>query len=117
MRLCSSIEDIRLGSPRDASNNLDSDFHMLVVTKFGNPIAIADHHHHHQRRVDLYRGESAPRSGAEPQQGLGGHGPPKILKNYFILCISIKNFKYLATKIEVGPPKCLSYSNDALKNQ
>ena len=35
-------------------------------------------------------------------------GPPKILKNYFILCISIKKFKYLATKIEVGPPKCLS---------
>ena len=35
--------------------------------------------------------------------------PPKILKNYFILCISIKNFKYLATKIEVAsPPKCLS---------
>ena len=33
---------------------------------------------------------------------------PKILKNYFILCISIKKFKYLATKIEVGPPKCLS---------
>ena len=34
-------------------------------------------------------------------------GPPKILKNYFILCVSIKNLKYLATKIEVGPPKCL----------
>ena len=34
--------------------------------------------------------------------------PPQFLKNYFILCISIKNFKYLATKIEVGPPKCLS---------
>ena len=32
----------------------------------------------------------------------------KILKNYFILCISIKKFKYLATKIEIGPPKCLS---------
>ena len=27
----------------------------------------------------------------------------KILKNYFILCVSIKNFKYLATKIEVPP--------------
>ena len=23
--------------------------------------------------------------------GGGGHGPPKIFKNYFILCISIKN--------------------------
>ena len=32
-------------------------------------------------------------------------GPPKILKNYFILCISIKKFKYLATKIEVSPPQ------------
>ena len=31
------------------------------------------------------------------------YGPPKIFKNYFILCISIKIFKYLATKIEVGP--------------
>ena len=41
----------------------------------------------------------------EPQQGLAA---PKILKNYFILCISIKKFKYLATKIEVGPPKCLN---------
>ena len=29
---------------------------------------------------------------------------PPILKNYFILCISIQNFKYLATKIEIGPP-------------
>ena len=48
-------EDIRLGSPDDASNNLDSDFHMLAV---GNPIA---DHHHHQRRADSYRGESAPR--------------------------------------------------------
>ena len=36
------------------------------------------------------------------------HGPPKILKNNFILCISIKKFKYLPTKIEVGSPKCLS---------
>ena len=35
-------------------------------------------------------------------------GPPKILKYYFILCISIEKFKYLAIKIEVGPPKCLS---------
>ena len=50
-------EDIRLGSPDDASNNLDSDFHMLAVTQSGNPIA----DHHHQRRADSYRGESAPR--------------------------------------------------------
>ena len=50
-------EDIRLGSPDDASNNLDSDFHMLAVTQSGNPIV----DHHHQRRADSYRGESAPR--------------------------------------------------------
>ena len=37
---------------------------------------------------------------------LGGHAP-KIKKKYFILCLSIKNL-YLATKIEVGSPKCLS---------
>ncbi|EOX94796.1 hypothetical protein QUC31_004690 [Theobroma cacao] len=30
-------EDIRLGSPDDASNNLDSDFHMLAVSQTGNP--------------------------------------------------------------------------------
>ena len=30
--------------------------------------------------------------------------PPQILKNYFILCIIIQNFKYLATKIEIGSP-------------
>ena len=29
---------------------------------------------------------------------------PPFLKNYFILCISIKKFKNLATKIEVPPP-------------
>ena len=47
------------------------------------------------------------RGGATAKLG-GAMAPPKILKNYFILCISIKKFKYLATKIEVGPPKCLS---------
>ena len=46
--------------------------------------------------------------GQSHSKAWGGHGPPKILKNNFILCISIKKFKYLATKIEVGPPKCLS---------
>ncbi|KAE8729872.1 Transcription factor TT8 [Hibiscus syriacus] len=29
-------EDIKLGSPDDASNNLDSDFHMLAVSQSGN---------------------------------------------------------------------------------
>ena len=56
--------------------------------------------------------------GRSHSKAWGGHGPPKILKNYFILCkilknyfilcISIKKFKYLATKIEIGPSKCLS---------
>ena len=43
--------------------------------------------------------------GRSHSKAWGGHGPPKILKNYFILCISIKKFKYLATKIEVSPPQ------------
>ena len=46
--------------------------------------------------------------GRSYSKALGGHGPPKILKNYFILCININNFKYLATKIEVAPPEYLS---------
>ena len=29
-------EDIRLGSPNDGSNNLDSDFHLLAVSQGGN---------------------------------------------------------------------------------
>ncbi|PKI60599.1 transcription factor BHLH42-like [Punica granatum] len=49
-------EDIRLGSPDDASNNLDSDFHMLTVNQAGN-INQADH----QRRIDSFRAESSRR--------------------------------------------------------
>ena len=38
-------------------------------------------------------------------QGFGGPRPSQNLKkNDFILCISIKNVKYFATKIEVGLP-------------
>lgn len=48
-------EDIRLGSPDDASNNLDSDFHMLAVTQTGNPVD------HQQRGADSYRAESTRR--------------------------------------------------------
>nr|AIU98516.1 bHLH transcription factor [Paeonia suffruticosa] len=70
-------EDIRLGSPDDASNNLDSDFHMLAVSQAGgNP---ADH----QRRADSYRAESTRRwpmivhdpmsSGLQPPPG-----PPSL---------------------------------------
>ncbi|KAH7517203.1 hypothetical protein FEM48_Zijuj09G0037600 [Ziziphus jujuba var. spinosa] len=48
-------EDIRLGSPDDASNNLDSDFHLLAVSQSGN------HPEDHQRRADSYRAESTRR--------------------------------------------------------
>ncbi|OMP05030.1 hypothetical protein COLO4_09107 [Corchorus olitorius] len=47
-------EDIRLGSPDDASNNLDSDFHMLTVSQTGNPAE-------QQRRADSFRAESSRR--------------------------------------------------------
>ncbi|XVE77769.1 hypothetical protein DITRI_Ditri13aG0089600 [Diplodiscus trichospermus] len=49
-------EDIRLGSPDDASNNnLDSDFdHMLTVSHSRNPTD-------QQRRADLFRAESSRR--------------------------------------------------------
>lgn len=30
-------EDIRVGSPNDGSNNLDSNFHLLAVSNQGNP--------------------------------------------------------------------------------
>ncbi|KAI9080294.1 hypothetical protein K1719_037688 [Acacia pycnantha] len=48
-------EDIRVGSPDDGSNNLDSDFHMLAVSHPGD----------HERRADSYRAEST-RRWAEP---------------------------------------------------
>ncbi|PPD72192.1 hypothetical protein GOBAR_DD30913 [Gossypium barbadense] len=44
-------EDIKLGSPDDASNNLDSDFNMLAVSQSGNPTD-------NQRRAELFRDES-----------------------------------------------------------
>jgi hypothetical protein len=47
-------EDIRLGSPDDGSNNLDSDFHMLAVSQSANPTS-------HQRQADSYRAESTRR--------------------------------------------------------
>lgn len=49
-------EDIRLGSPEDGSNYLDSDFNMLR----GNPAAI-NNSMDHQRRVGLRRAESSSR--------------------------------------------------------
>nr|QFU19160.1 AN [Rosa chinensis]WDE18917.1 bHLH3 [Rosa hybrid cultivar] len=47
-------EDIRLGSPDDASNNLDSDFHMLAVSQSANAS-------NQQRQADSYRAESTRR--------------------------------------------------------
>lgn len=49
-------EDIRLGSPDDGSNNLDSDFHMLTVNNQAG-LDPADH----QRRVAEFRAESSRR--------------------------------------------------------
>ncbi|KAJ7972807.1 Basic helix-loop-helix transcription factor [Quillaja saponaria] len=43
-------EDIRLGSPDDGSNNLDSDFHLQSMTHQAE--------HHHQPRDDSFRDES-----------------------------------------------------------
>lgn len=67
-------EDIRLGSPDDGSNNLDSDFQLIGS---GNP---ADHHH---SRADSFRAESA-RRWALVQDPLSGSlqppppGPPQF---------------------------------------
>jgi hypothetical protein len=35
-------DDIRVGSPNDGSNNLDSDFHLLAVSNQGNPLGQVD---------------------------------------------------------------------------
>nr|AGO58372.1 basic helix-loop-helix protein [Morella rubra] len=70
-------EDIRLGSPDDGSNNLDSDFHMLAVRQSANPM-------NHQHQADLYRAESTRRwplmqeplgSGIQHEQP---SGPPSL---------------------------------------
>ncbi|GLT49349.1 hypothetical protein SLA2020_229120 [Shorea laevis] len=47
-------EDIRLGSPDDASNNLDSNFNMLTMGQSDNPAV-------QQRRADSFRAESSRR--------------------------------------------------------
>lgn len=44
-------DDIRVGSPNDGSNNLDSDFHLLVVSNQGNPSG----------HVDSYKTDSTQR--------------------------------------------------------
>ncbi|KAJ7977421.1 Basic helix-loop-helix transcription factor [Quillaja saponaria] len=45
-------EDIRLGSPDDGSNNMDSDFHLLDGTQSGYP-----EENHESRRDDSFRAE------------------------------------------------------------
>lgn len=59
-------EDIRLGSPDDASNNLDSDFHLLGVNRSGNPTD-------NERRDHSYRAESTRRWPivADPMESTG----------------------------------------------
>ncbi|KAF3436311.1 hypothetical protein FNV43_RR23403 [Rhamnella rubrinervis] len=59
-------EDIRLGSPDDASNNLDSNFHLLAVSQSGNPTD-------NERRDDSYRAESTRRWPivADPMESTG----------------------------------------------
>ncbi|XP_042517767.1 transcription factor BHLH42 [Macadamia integrifolia] len=55
-------EDIRLGSPDDASNNLDSDLHILAGSGGGGQPDHHHHHHHHQqRRADSFKAESTRR--------------------------------------------------------
>ena len=94
-------EGIRLGSPDDGSNNLDSDFHMLAVTQPGSSVD-------HQRRADSYRAESARRWPMLPDPLSGGGAlqqpppPPqtgkvtlkacwfKILKTVFLRIIENK---------------------------
>ncbi|KAM1169385.1 hypothetical protein ACFX13_031886 [Malus domestica] len=62
-------EDIRLGSPDDASNNLDSDFHLLALSQSRNP---ADQ----QRQADSYRAESTRRWPSVQEPLSSGLQPP-----------------------------------------
>lgn len=67
-------EDIRLGSPDDASNNLDSDFHLLGVSQSGNIINPTDDDN--ERRADSFRAKSTrgrwPVLGSEPVESRTG---------------------------------------------
>ncbi|GMI66531.1 TRANSPARENT TESTA 8 [Hibiscus trionum] len=61
-------EDIRLGSPDDASNNLDTDFHMLAVSQSGNQQRRADSWEMLQEAMNS--GHQSPVSGSLPLDGL-----------------------------------------------
>ncbi|XP_010278105.1 PREDICTED: basic helix-loop-helix protein A-like isoform X2 [Nelumbo nucifera] len=65
-------EDIRMGSPDDGSNNLESDVHILGASQSGGQ-------EDHQRRGDSYRAESARRWPQSKQDQLGnGLQPPPL---------------------------------------
>lgn len=68
-------EDIRLGSPDDGSNNMDSDLHMLGVGQSSNPT-------NQRRQADSYRAESTRRWPLSRLESLLGSGiqqkPPGI---------------------------------------
>lgn len=61
-------EDIRLGSPDDASNNLDSDFNMLAVSQSADQ---------QRQAADSYRAEST-RRWPPVQQPMSGVQPPPL---------------------------------------
>nr|ALU11265.1 bHLH transcription factor 1 [Nelumbo lutea] len=68
-------EDIRIGSPDDGSNNLESDLHMLGVGHSGMQTVQSDH----QRQADSYRSESARRWPPQSQgQFSNGLQPPSL---------------------------------------
>ncbi|MBA0680654.1 hypothetical protein Goari_012341 [Gossypium aridum] len=67
-------EDIKLGSPDDASNNLDSDFNMLAVSQSGNPTD-------NQRRAELFRDESNRRWQMRQEPSCGSLQPLSTGKN------------------------------------
>ncbi|MBA0584480.1 hypothetical protein Gorai_015288 [Gossypium raimondii] len=67
-------EDIKLGSPDDASNNLDSDFNMLAVSQSGNPTD-------NQRRAELFRDESNRRWQMLQEPSCGSLQPLSTGKN------------------------------------
>ncbi|KAK8521816.1 hypothetical protein V6N12_066399 [Hibiscus sabdariffa] len=56
-------EDIKLGSPDDASDNLDSDFHMLAVSQSGNP---ADQQRRDESNLRWQMLQEPPCSGLQP---------------------------------------------------
>ncbi|KAF2314887.1 hypothetical protein GH714_037068 [Hevea brasiliensis] len=88
-------EDIRLGSPDDGSNNLESDFHLIGSE---NP---ADH----QNRGDSFRAESARRTTSTPRDAAGRHS---LLPNFSAILQS-QRIRWA----ESSSSAYLSYSNQS----